>query len=263
MRVRKMFFLFFLSVYCSYGQYEIPKKPITQKAVYQYKQILSSEEENALNQKLVKYADAKSTQIVVVCIATTKGEDVLYLGSLWAQKWGIGQKGKDNGILILIAVDDRKLSINTGYGVEGYLTDAMSKRIIDNTISPKFKKNNYYDGLDIATDQIIEVLAGNFSSVNTKDNDALWFSVLCVLFVFLVIFLIPVSPAYQEYKKRKEDGQDVTFWDIYVDYSFNDGGTYHPTGNYTSPFSSSGGDSGFGGGFGGGGFGGGGASGGW
>ena len=128
--LKKLIFLLFVFIH-SFGQYEIPNQPTTQKAVYQYKKILNDSEENSLNQKLTKYADSTSTQIVIVSIDSTKGEDVLFLGAQWAQKWGIGQKELDNGILILIAVDDRKLSINTGYGVEEFLTDARSKRSVD------------------------------------------------------------------------------------------------------------------------------------
>ena len=265
MIVKRALFLLFFSI-LSYGQYEIPKRPETQKAVYQYKKIINENDENSLNQKLVKYADSTSTQIVVVSIASTKGENVLFLGAEWAQKWGIGQKGLDNGILILIAVDDRKLSINTGYGVEEFLTDALSKRIIDNTITPNFKKSEFYKGLNKGTDQIIEVLSGNFGSVKErkKNDDGFLLSLLVGLAVFSLMFFYPVVPAYKEFKKRKNDGQDVVFWDIYRDYAFNDGGTYHPSGRFSSPLSSSGGGgSSFGGGFGGGGFGGGGASGGW
>ena len=264
MMLKKLIFLLFFSIH-SFGQYEIPNQPTTQKAVYQYKKILNDADENSLNQKLVKYADSTSTQIVIVSIDSTKGEDVLFLGAQWAQKWGIGQKELDNGILILIAVDDRKLSINTGYGVEEFLTDARSKRIIDKTISPNFKKSEYYQGLNLATDQIIEILAGNFDSVQETRSDDNEFlnSILFGLLVFLFMFFYPVIPSFREFKKRKKDGQDVIFWDIYRDYAFNDGGIYHPSGKFSSPFSDSGGGGSFGGGFGGGGFGGGGASGGW
>ena len=264
MMLKKIIFVLFFSFH-SFGQYEIPNQPTIQKAVYQYKKILSDVDENSLNQKLVKYADSTSTQIVIVSIDSTKGEDVLFLGAQWAQKWGIGQKESDNGILILIAVNDRKLSINTGYGVEEFLTDARSKRIIDKTISPKFKKSEYYKGLNLATDQIIEILTGNFDSVketNSGDNEFLN-SLLFGLLVLIFMFFYPTIPAYKEFKKRKNDGQDVIFWDIYRDYTFNDGGIYHPSGKFSSPFSDSSGGGSFGGGFGGGGFGGGGASGGW
>ena len=119
------------------------------------------------------------------------------MGAQWAQKWGIGQKELDNGILILIAVDDRKLSINTGYGVEEFLTDARSKRIIDNTISPNFKKSEYYKGLNLATDQIIEILAGNFDSVKktSSDDNEFLFGLLGGLLVLIFMFFYPTFPS--------------------------------------------------------------------
>ena len=209
--LKKIIFVLFFSFH-SFGQYEIPNQPTIQKAVYQYKKILSDVDENSLNQKLVKYADSTSTQIVIVSIDSTKGEDVLFLGAQWAQKWGIGQNELDNGILILIAVDDRKLSINTGYGVEEFLTDARSKRIIDKTISPNFKKREYYQGLNLATDQIIEILAGNFESVQETRSDDNEFlnSILFGLLVFLFMFFYPIIPSFREFKKRKKDGQDLS-----------------------------------------------------
>ena len=68
--------------------------------------------------------------MVFVSISSTEGEDIQYLGANWLTKWGIGQAGKDNGILILLAREDRRIGISTGYGVEDRLTDALSKRII-------------------------------------------------------------------------------------------------------------------------------------
>jgi uncharacterized protein len=75
--LKKLIFLLFVFIH-SFGQYEIPNQPTTQKAVYQYKKILNDSEENSLNQKLTKYADSTSTQIVIVSIDSTKGEDVLF-----------------------------------------------------------------------------------------------------------------------------------------------------------------------------------------
>ena len=115
--------IYVISILCFgaqlYAQYEIPQKPRDQKAVYQYKkgEILKPEQVRVLNQKLVRYADSTSTQIVIAAINSTDGEDILYLGAQWANKWGIGQEKQDNGIFILVAKGDKKISINTGYGL--------------------------------------------------------------------------------------------------------------------------------------------------
>ena len=264
--------IYVISILCFgaqlYAQYEIPKKPRDQKAVYQYKkgEILKPEQVRVLNQKLVRYADSTTTQIVIAAINSTDGEDILYLGAQWANKWGIGQEKQDNGIFILVAKGDRKISINTGYGVEEYLTDALSKRIINNTMRPAFKKGNYYNGLNKATDQIIAILDGNFDTSELKKKDLTPWDFILWTFILVIPFIIIGHLMWirREWKKRKDDGQDVTFGEIFRDYTFNDGVLYHPGGSISSQQSSGSFGSGFGGGgFGGGGFGGGGASGGW
>jgi len=122
----KLFFLLAIgAVVGAWAQFQIPEKPGKQTALYDYADVLGRNEERALTQKLVQYADDTSTQIVVVSIPSTEGEDIQFLGANWLSAWGIGQAGKDNGILILLARDDRRIGINTGYGVEDRLTDAL------------------------------------------------------------------------------------------------------------------------------------------
>jgi uncharacterized protein len=119
----KLFFLLAVgAVVGAWAQMQIPNKPTKQTALYDYADVLSNNEERALTQKLIRYADSTSTQIVVVSIPSTEGEDIQFLGANWLSAWGIGQAGKDNGILILLARDDRRIGINTGYGVEDRLT---------------------------------------------------------------------------------------------------------------------------------------------
>ncbi len=114
----------------SFAQFQIPEKPQLETSVYDYINLLSESQKNNLEQKLIQYSDSTSTQIVMAIIRSTEGENITYLGAQWGQKWGIGQVGKDNGILVLLAKDDRKIAINTGYGVEGSLTDASFLSLI-------------------------------------------------------------------------------------------------------------------------------------
>ena len=159
-----LFTLSFLSLsLLSWGQFEIPEVPSKQTSVYDYAQVLDAGQRKALEAKLVRYADSTSTQMVFVSISSTEGEDIQYLGANWLTKWGIGQAGKDNGILILLAREDRRIGISTGYGVEDRLTDALSKRIIENLILPSFKQGDYYGGLSIGADAIFGVLNGAFT----------------------------------------------------------------------------------------------------
>ena len=93
-----------------------------------YIDLLSSSQQNALESKLLRYADTTSTQIVIAIISTSKGEDLSLLGAKWGQSWGVGQAEKDNGIFIILAKDDRKIDINTGYGIEYRMSDRDAER---------------------------------------------------------------------------------------------------------------------------------------
>ena len=216
---------------------------------------------------MIRYSDSTSAQIVVAIISSTEGENINYLGAQWGQKWGIGQDNKDNGVLILLAKDDKRIAINTGYGVEGSLTDAMSRNIIEHVIVPQFKQDNYYAGLTNGADAIFKVLNGEFKEERTF-NDAQGFPLDALLpIIIFFIILIMLSRRNRHGGRggpggRRSGGMDI--WDMIIlsnmGRSGGSGGGFGSGG-----FGGGGGfgSGGFGGGFGGGGFGGGGASGGW
>ena len=145
--MKKIFITLILGFLCfgiSNAQFKIPPKPKKQTSVYDYVDVLSPDLEKYLENKLIRYSDSTSTQIVVITIHSTDGENINYLAANWGEEWGIGQADKDNGVLLLMAKGDRKVAISTGRGTEGKLTDLMSKRIIESRIIPEFKKNNYF-----------------------------------------------------------------------------------------------------------------------
>ncbi|MGB5554503.1 MAG: TPM domain-containing protein [Flavobacteriaceae bacterium] len=259
--------LFFIALFwctLSVAQYKIPAKPSLQTSVYDYINLLPESQEKALEQKLIRYSDSTSTQIVIAIIGSTEGEEITYLGAQWGQKWGIGQDGKDNGILILLAKDDRKIAINTGYGVEGNLTDAMSRRIIENVILPRFKQEDYYNGLSDGSDAIFQVLNGEFKEERTFDNGGGEFPLgaLLPIIIFIIILIILSNRNRNNGGKnggKRSSGLDL--WDIII--LSNMGRSGGSSGGFGSGGGFGGGGGGFGGGFGGGGFGGGGSSGGW
>ncbi|WP_353779329.1 TPM domain-containing protein [Winogradskyella sp. 3972H.M.0a.05] len=191
---KKAYLLFVFSlitcVNFSFAQYEIPDKPKNQTSVYDYVGLLSTPENQRLEQKLIRYSDSTSTQIVVIAISSTEGEDILYLGANWLHDWGIGQAKEDNGILILLAKDDRRISINTGYGVEHLLTDAMSKRIIERDIIPYFKRNDYAGGLNRGVDAIFEVMSGEYQNSGSRATPFPFGVVILFLFFFFFILII-------------------------------------------------------------------------
>ncbi|WP_178989405.1 TPM domain-containing protein [Winogradskyella schleiferi] len=262
-------FLLFLLLACplvGWAQFDIPAKPEFQTSVYDGIDLLTEAQKNSLEQKLIRYSDSTSTQIVLATISSTKGEYINYLGAQWAEKWGIGQADKDNGIFILLARDDRKIGISTGKGIEHLLTDALSKRIINNDIIPYFKQNDYYGGLNRATDAIFEVLNGEYQGTRQTESE-FPFEVLFFLFIIFVIFIIAISKSRGGRgggnRGNRSDSRSI----LEAIILSNMGRGSYSRGSSSGGFGGFGGGStgggGFGGGFGGGSFGGGGASGGW
>lgn len=253
----------FLCVSLTWAQFTIPEKPQKQTSVYDYVNLLPASQSKALEQKLIRYSDSTSTQIVIAIIASTDGENINYLGANWLSEWGIGQAGIDNGILVVLARDDRRIAINTGYGVEGSLTDFMSKRIIESVIIPEFKKGDYYGGLDKGTDAIFKVLTGEFTEDRTFGNNSEFPLKSLLPFIIFIVILIILSRGRKNNRNNRggrggrNSGMDI--WDMII--LSNMGRSSRSSGG---GFGGGGfGGGGFGGGFGGGMGGGGGASGGW
>lgn len=262
MKYQRVSFLLLLLCYLvGQAQFKIPEKPVEQTSVYDYIELLTQQQKNALEQKLIRYSDSTSTQIVVAIIKSTEGEDIDYLGAQWGHQWGIGQAEKDNGVLVLLARGDRRIAISTGYGVEARLTDAMSRRIIQNVIIPRFKQDDYYGGLNDGTDAIFQVLSGEFKEERSFDNRPGFpleiFLPVIIFFVILIILSRRNRRGGGRNGGKRSGGLDL--WDIII--LSNMGRSSGSSGGFGGGGSFGGG--GFGGGFGGGGFGGGGASGGW
>lgn len=266
MRFQKGSILFLLLFVwtASPAQFTIPEKPKVQTSVYDYINLLPEAQEKALEQKLIRYSDSTSTQIVLAVINSTEGENINYLGAQWGQKWGIGQADKDNGVLILLARGDRRIAINTGYGVEAALTDALSKRIIETIIIPEFKKGDYYTGLDRGVDAIFQVLNGEFQEGRTFGQGDGKFPFKTILFVMIFIVIMIILSRRKGKGGRGPGGKrgpGLNIWDMII---LSNMGRSSRSGSSGGGFGGGGfGGGGFGGGFGGGGFGGGGSSGGW
>ena len=230
----------------------IPNKPNPPRLVNDFVGVLSSTEQSQLEQKLRTYNDSTSTQITIVIVETTEPYPIGDFAFQVGRKWGVGQKGKNNGMVIAWATQTRKVFIAPGYGLEGAIPDAIAKRIISNTIVPAFKQEQYYQGLDKATTEIIQRASGEYKSDPDTNSEGGGGSFLfIIIIVFVVIYLI---------SRRNRGGGS----------SGNRGGgffppVFFPTSTYSGWGGSSGGGGGGGGGdfggFGGGSFGGGGAGG--
>ena len=254
--MRKLIILvFFLSGIYANAQFTIPKVPSFQTSVYDYADILNPQEEKALENKLIRYSDSTTTQIVVISIEDLKGEDIGILTPKWAHEWGIGQEKEDNGILILVAKNDRKIWISPGYGVEDRLTAGINGELIRNVIIPEFKAGSYYQGLDKGADAIFDVLKGKYKGTRKESKNNFPF-VLIVIFVIILILIISKGSKGGGGNYRGGSGLDLG--DIIILSSLGRG-----NGGFGGGSFGGGSSGGFGGGFGGGGFSGGGAGGSW
>ena len=249
----------------------IPEKPSLQTSVYDYSALLTGEQKTALERKLIAYSDSTSTQIVVAIKNDLCGEDISMLAINWAHEWGIGQEKEDNGVFILLSPSSRKIFIATGYGVEGSLTDAMTRRIIEERIIPYFRNGDYYGGLMAGVDAIFETLTGQFKSTpsTTGDDDM---SPLIALLPIIVFIVVVIAASSASDNKKGGSGSGGTGGGMSTDEAILLGMLLGGSGRSSGGYSSGGYDGGdfgggfsggFGGGFGGGGFGGGGAGGSW
>ncbi len=143
---------------------DIPPVPRPARLVNDLAGILQPQEVETLEQKLVAYDDSTSSQIAVVTVPTLGGSDIADYAQKLYETWGIGRKGKNNGVLVLVALQERQARIQPGYGLEGAIPDALAKRIISNTIVPAFQQKQYYAGIDRATDQLIALAKGEYKA---------------------------------------------------------------------------------------------------
>ncbi len=169
---------------------DIPTAPNPPRLVNDYAGVLSGEEQAALETKLNNYFKQTSTQITVVIENSLEGDDAFSYSQKLAQSWGIGEKGKNNGMLLYFAIADRKVWFQVGYGLEGAMTDAMSKRIINNNIKPNFKEQAYYEGINEATDNIIKVVAGEGFTNDRKAKKHIPWGLIGAVVVFIIIAML-------------------------------------------------------------------------
>lgn len=233
------------------------KIPKLLRRVTDFTNTLSQTELDAVEQDLARFEDSTSNQIVVVMIPTIGGEAIEDFALRTAAANQPGQKGKDNGVLLLIAKDDRKIRIEVGYGLEGVLPDGLAGQIIRIEITPYFRAGKYYSGIKAGIDAIMLATRNEYKAVIRESHDRAPSIVLSLfLFWLFLVLLFAVMRRSRSSARRKAGLMGVGSLPIF--YGGGLGGGSH------SSWGSSSGGSGFGGFSGGGGsFGGGGASGSW
>jgi uncharacterized protein len=235
------------------------------QAVNDFGNFLEPFQREALEQKVRNYNDSTSSAIVIITVPTLDGYDEQELALAYLRKWGIGTKDKDNGVLILVAKEERRARIETGYGMEGVIPDITAQQIIDQRMLPYFKENDYYRGFDNAVDAIIAAAAGEYKAdpKSQERSPAGFPTVIILIILFLIIrsFFKGGGGGKGGYMSRRGSrGLGGLPWWI-IASQLGRGGGYRGGGFGGGGFGGGGGG-GFGG-FGGGSGGGGGASGGW
>ena len=236
---------------------QLPSPPYPPRLVNDYTGTLSTSQINTLEHKLVAYNDSTSTQILVLLVDDLQGYSVEQYATEIGHSWGVGQKGKNNGVVILVKPkkngEKGRVNISPGYGMEPYVTDATAKHIVEKEMIPAFEDNDYYTGIDNAVNVIMDLCSGKFSQDDYNDDSfPLWLIMLLIIAVVIIFFKFSDNNG-QNYS----GGGSRTIW-------IPSGGGFGRGGFGGGGFGggSFGGGGGFGG-FGGGGFGGGGASGSW
>lgn len=266
MKVYKILFLMIvcISLIPAFSQ-EFPDPPSPPRLVNDFTGFLKPDEANFLERKLVEFNRETSTQIAIVIIPTLQGYDKADYSFRLAEKWGIGQKGKDNGILILVKPKTGskrgEIFIAPGYGLEGAVPDAIAKRIIEVELKPNFKQGRNFEGLNEATSTLISLTRGEFTAEEyARAHKKKAGPQSGALFIFLLILFFGIFGRIMR-TRQYSMGRNIPFWTAIFLAS---AASRSHRGHFNSFSSGSGGFGGGGfGGFGGGSFGGGGAGGSW
>ncbi len=191
----KYIFLFALLIATIAGSgQEFPAPMQPKRIVNDFTGLFKPQETEALEKKLVHFNDSSSTQIAIVTVPSIGDYDPNDYAQRLAEKWSIGQKGKNNGILILIkpktTEEGGEVAIAVGYGLEGVVPDAIASRIIRNEIIPAFQTGAYYTGIDKAVSVLIDLTKGEYTADQyaKKTNDS---NILLWLLLFFVFFILP------------------------------------------------------------------------
>jgi uncharacterized protein len=162
----------------------------TPALVNDYANILTADQKQTLENKLDAFDDSTSTQVTVVIVPNVGENDITDFAVNLGKAWGVGGKQNNNGVVLLISIDDHKLSIAPGYGLEGALPDVTCSQIIDQVIVPQFKGKDYYRGIDDGTDAIIQAAQGIYKAPAGYHADGgNGISIFKIIFFIIIIII--------------------------------------------------------------------------
>lgn len=265
--------LFFLTIFLfqhAFAQEQLPARPEPPRLVNDFAGILNAADREALENKLDQFNEKTSTQIAVVTVNDLNGYDKADYSFKLAEKWGIGQKGKNNGILVLIkpktTQSKGEVYIAVGYGLEGVVPDIVANQTVNHEILPAFRQGDYYGGIDRGTSVLMSLTAGEYTAdqyMKSAKKDTVPAGFVIIIVILIILFLI---------NRGKNNHHNIGshgggFWTTLLLMNMFGGGRGGGSwGNFSGGQGGWGGGSGGGGGFGGfggGSFGGGGAGGSW
>ena len=209
--------------------------------------VISPEAKSALEPRLAELEEKSGIQLVVATVASLGGQDIEPYANQLFRTWKLGEKAKNNGVLLLVAPNERRVRIEVGYGLEGTLTDALSKVIIANAMTPRFKSGDYSGGISRGVDDIITVLTTDSSEWQQRpslhlDNEDTpdWVAVILIIGTIVLMVLLLVSPKFRSF-----------FFNFALLVLLNSGGSRSSGGKFSGSggggFSGGGGSSGGGG----------------
>jgi uncharacterized protein len=188
---RILLFVLILTPLVSSAQPKIPELWGTR--IHDEAGILSAPFVNSLEQQLKSHEDSTSNQIAVLTIGTLEDYPIEEYTLQVAEKWLLGQKGKDNGVLLFVAVQDRKIRIEVGYGLEGVLPDALANQIIRNEMAPYFRQSDYEGGIQAGINAILQAIAGEYKAdhpVRGRQSGGSLFPFIIILVIIILISIM-------------------------------------------------------------------------
>jgi uncharacterized protein len=174
----------------------IPAPPNPPRLVNDFAHVMTADQVQELEEKLVAYDDSTSIQIAVVTVQTTGDYVIEDYALKILRDWKVGNKTTNNGLVILAAIQDHKVYIATGYGMEGAVPDITAKQIIEDEIIPNFKQQNYYHGFDLGADAIIKASRGEYvapSGYNQQKKHGTGGGNILGVIIFFIIILVLIS----------------------------------------------------------------------
>lgn len=204
---RRLLALLLLAALARVAAAALPIPPPPDHRINDFAGALPTGERERLEDKLRSWERESSNQIVVAIFRSLEGDNLEDYSIRLAQAWRIGQKGLDNGVIFLVFVDDRKMRLEVGYGLEPKLTDALSSQILRQVVAPRFREGKIGEGIAAGLDAIEQVVAGTYKAAPTgqagRGRSGGWFPLVLLVIVVVGIFSIVISGLRTSHARRQ------------------------------------------------------------